>query len=133
MLQIEVGKKIKVEDFETLADNQICDKIFTDVAEKLAIGMVNLSNLISPKAFILGYKAYYLPDKYIKMIEEISSEQINNVCFECGTNNPEYISINNGVFICQECVQDHLQFPREISTIIINDVYRYLLPINYQD
>lgn len=69
-LSAEVGKKIKVEDFETLADNQICDKIFTDVAEKLAIGMVNLSNLISPKAFILGYKAYYLPDKYIKMIEE---------------------------------------------------------------
>ena len=64
-----------------------------------------------------------LNNEYIKMIEEISSEQINNVCFECGTNNPEYISINNGVFICQECVQQHLQFPREISTIIINDLY----------
>ena len=64
-----------------------------------------------------------LNNEYIKMIEEINSEQINNVCFECGTGNPEYISINNGVFICQECVQDHLQFPREISTIVINDLY----------
>jgi len=33
--------------------------------------------LISPSAFILGYKAYYLPDKYIKMIEE----KINQVRF----------------------------------------------------
>ena len=64
-----------------------------------------------------------LNNEYIKMIEEINSEQINNVCFECGGSNPEYISINNGVFICHECVQDHLQFPREISTIVINDLY----------
>ncbi len=57
-----------------------------------------------------------------KMINFILSDEINNVCFECGTNNPEYISINNAVFICKECVQDHFQFPHEISQIIINDL-----------
>ena len=62
-------------------------------------------------------------NEYIKMIENIKSEEINNVCFECGTNNPEYLSINNGVFLCQECVQGHLKFPQEISQIIINDLY----------
>ena len=61
-------------------------------------------------------------NEYIKMINSIESDEINNVCFECGTNNPEYISINNGVFICKECVQDHFQFPREISTIMLNDL-----------
>ena len=62
-------------------------------------------------------------NEYIKMINSIVSDEINNVCFECGTNDPEYISINNGVFICKECVQDHFQFPREISTIMLNDLY----------
>ena len=57
-----------------------------------------------------------------KMINVIQSDAINNVCFECGGNNPEYISINNAIFICKECVQDHFQFPHEISQIIINDL-----------
>ena len=64
-----------------------------------------------------------LNNEYIKMIEQIKSDQINTVCFECGQSNPEYISINNGVFICQECIQGHLQFPQEISQIKINDLY----------
>ena len=63
-----------------------------------------------------------LNNEFIKMINSIESDEINNVCFECGTNDPEYISINNGVFICKECVQDHFQFPREISTIMLNDL-----------
>ena len=61
-------------------------------------------------------------NEFINMINSIESDEINNVCFECGTNDPEYISINNGVFICKECVQDHFQFPREISTIMLNDL-----------
>ena len=63
-----------------------------------------------------------LNNEYIKMIEEIKSEEINNVCFECGSSNPEFISINNGVFLCKECVQNHFNFPKEISTILINDL-----------
>ena len=58
----------------------------------------------------------------LKMINSIQSDEINNVCFECGTCNPEYLSINNGVFICKECVQEHFDFPHEISQIIINDL-----------
>ena len=61
-------------------------------------------------------------NEYIKMIEEIKSDEINNVCFECGSSSPEFISINNGVFLCKECVQNHFNFPKEISTIIINDL-----------
>ena len=68
-------------------------------------------------------EASNLNNEYIKMIEEIKEDQVNSVCFECGTFNPEYLSINNGIFICQECVQGHLQFPQEISQIIINDLF----------
>jgi hypothetical protein len=57
-----------------------------------------------------------------RMINIIQSDEINNVCFECGSENPEYISINNGIFICKECVQDHYTFPHEISQIVINDL-----------
>ena len=63
-----------------------------------------------------------ISNEKLKMINQIQSDEINNVCFECGTEEPEYISINNGVFICKECVQDHYQFPHEISQIVINDL-----------
>ena len=63
-----------------------------------------------------------ISNEKLKMINQIQSDEINNVCFECGTEEPEYISINNGVFICKECVQDHFQFPHEISQIVINDL-----------
>ena len=58
----------------------------------------------------------------LKMINSIQSDEINNVCFECGSSDPEYLSINNGVFICKECVQEHFDFPHEISQIMINDL-----------
>ena len=62
-------------------------------------------------------------NEIVEMIESIKSEEINNLCFECGTENPEYISINNGIFLCQECVQFHFQLPTQISEIIIDDLY----------
>ena len=61
-------------------------------------------------------------NEHNKMLFSIQSDEINSVCFECGTNDPDYISINNGVFICKDCVQDHFQFPQEISKIISNDL-----------
>lgn len=64
-----VGKKISVNDFEELSKNPECDKIFTDIAEKLAAGMITVTNLLSPDAFILGYDGYFLPDKYLNIIE----------------------------------------------------------------
>ena len=68
-----------------------------------------------------------ISNEKLKMINQIQSDEINNVCFECGTEEPEYISINNGVFICKECVQDHYQFPHEISQIVINELKKLFL------
>ena len=58
----------------------------------------------------------------IKMIEDRIKDELNNYCVECGEEKPEYISINNGVFLCGECIQNHLKLPQEISTIIKNDL-----------
>ena len=58
----------------------------------------------------------------IRMIENKIKDELNNYCVECGEEKPEYISINNGVFLCGECIQNHLKLPQEISTIIKNDL-----------
>ena len=62
-------------------------------------------------------------NEYLKMISFIKSDPINNVCFECGEKDPQYISINNAIFICKDCVVNHFSFSQEISQIIINDLY----------
>ena len=62
-------------------------------------------------------------NEYLKMTSSIKSDPINNVCFECGCQEPQYISINNAVFVCKDCIVNHLSFSPEISQIIINDLY----------
>ena len=42
-------------------------------------------------------------------------------CFDCGCENPEFISINNGVFICKQCAINHMTFPKGISILVNND------------
>ena len=68
------------------------------------------------------YTTSYIGNPYIRMIEEKLNEELNNYCVECGNENPEYISINNGIFICVECVQNHLRFPKSISKIMKNHI-----------
>ena len=55
------------------------------------------------------------------MLQEIERDNLNSVCVECGANLPEFISINNGVYICKNCAMFHLTLPKEISKIIRND------------
>ena len=62
-------------------------------------------------------------NEYLKMTSSIKSEPINNVCFECGEKDPQYISINNAIFICKDCIVNHISFSQEISKIILNDLY----------
>ena len=59
---------------------------------------------------------------YIQKIEEKIKDELNNFCVECGEENPEYISINNGIFLCGDCVQNHLKFPKSISIIRKNNI-----------
>ena len=57
-----------------------------------------------------------------KLIPLIENESSNKECFDCGSKNPEFISINNGVFICKICVTNHNKYPLNISCVIKNDL-----------
>ena len=52
----------------------------------------------------------------------IYSDKMNNLCFDCGIENPNFISINNGIFLCEQCANIHLSFPEGISIIVQNDL-----------
>ena len=41
----------------------------------------------------------------------------NKICFDCGGPFPTYVSINNGVFICSSCANNHKQLGYNISYI----------------
>ena len=55
-------------------------------------------------------------------INEIKNNELNKECFDCGACYPEYISINNGVFICNNCLEVHNKFPKEISSTLKNNL-----------
>ena len=64
-------------------------------------------------------------NSYIKKIEETIKDELNNYCVECGEENPEFISVNNAIFLCRECTKNHLKFPKNISKIRKNNI-KYL-------
>ena len=57
-----------------------------------------------------------------RKIKEIKNNELNKECFDCGSCYPEYISINNGVFICKDCLIIHNKFPKQISTTLKNNL-----------
>ena len=57
-----------------------------------------------------------------RKIKEIKDNELNKQCFDCSSCNPEYISINNGVFICKDCLINHNKFPKQISTTLKNNL-----------
>jgi hypothetical protein len=57
-----------------------------------------------------------------RKIKILLKEQKNKECFECSRLNPEYISLNNGIFLCHICVKRHLKYPKIISNIIKNNL-----------
>ena len=63
-----------------------------------------------------------LEDEKTRKIKEIYKDEMNNECFDCGKPDPGFISANNGIFICRECMIIHYQFPDDISLIIKNNL-----------
>ena len=62
-------------------------------------------------------------DEKTRKIKEIYKDEMNNECFDCGKPDPGFISANNGIFICRECMLIHYQFPDDISLIIKNNLF----------
>ena len=62
------------------------------------------------------------PINKTEKIKKILSISANYECFDCGSLNIGFVSINNGIFICKDCAKIHYQFPDKISKIKENNL-----------
>ena len=51
------------------------DQVLEDMMEKLACGIVNLTNLFNPQKVIIGHEGYWIPDRYICHLEDYINEK----------------------------------------------------------
>jgi len=55
-------------------------------------------------------------------IQEIYREEMNSECFDCDKPKSDFISANNGIFICKECMKIHYKFSDDFNLIIKNNL-----------
>lgn len=63
--------------------DSISDGIFMDMMDKLACGITSSVNLLNPAAVFIGHQGYYIPDQYIRYLEEKINAQklVSSYCY----------------------------------------------------
>ena len=52
-----------------------------------------------------------------KQLEKISNEEENKKCFDCENEPARWTSLNNGIFLCHECSEEHKNFESGLNII----------------
>lgn len=58
-------------------------------------------------------------------IEQILLSFENSQCFDCGENEPKWTSLNNGIFLCDNCAKIHLHYSKEVTKICSLESYNF--------
>jgi len=53
----------------------------------------------------------------IKAIDDLLKDKDNNVCFDCNKSFPEWVSVNNAIFLCLDCAGVHRSLGLQISVV----------------
>ena len=71
------GKEsVALTDFEVLSKNEDCHQIFMDVTGKLSYALINAVNLLDPECIVVGHEGVFLPNKYLKEIQNRIEKRI---------------------------------------------------------
>ena len=63
-------------EFSTLYQTPAGKKIFQKMEYYLTAGLVNLANLFSPQAIIIGHDGYYLPEEMLRRMEQNINQRV---------------------------------------------------------
>ena len=52
-----------------------------------------------------------------KQLEQLSNEEENKKCFDCGAQPARWVSLNNGIYLCHSCSEEHKKIEAETNII----------------
>jgi hypothetical protein len=59
----------------------------------------------------------FLNNDIKKQLEQLSNEEENKKCFDCGGQPARCISLNNGIYLCNSCSEEHKKLEHGLSVI----------------
>ena len=62
----------------------------------------------------------FINNEIKKQLEKLSNEEDNKKCFDCENEPARWTSLNNGIYLCHECSEEHKNF--EIGTNVIKSI-----------
>ena len=59
----------------------------------------------------------FLNNDIKRQLEQLSNEEENKKCFDCGAQPARMVSLNNGIYLCHSCSEEHKKIEAETNII----------------